>query len=734
MSSPGDVLVRIDTIEEELRDLSDEVRSLRLRVDAVAAGAAAASAPVTAPGPRVEARPASTPQSRVSVPPAAAEPLRAAEALRVTPPRPPQPPAPPRPPRRTAADLARDWDLLGARGFAIVGGAVTALGIVLLFVLAANRGWITPAMRVGIGVVASAAAVGAGFWVRSRYGQLQASVGAVGAGICGSYACLAAAAARYDLVPDWLALPLAAVIAAVAVAIALAWSSELVAVLGLLGAALAPGLQAIDTGMTSPAAAFSVIVLAATVPLAILRRWSTLLVSTAAVVTGQVAWLAHASHHAADAGTVAVVAALVLVGLAAAVLLQLRAETSDLDPLASSFALASVGITLLIVRELFDDERQMGVALATAAVVFAATWAVLRVRQPALALVLGVSALALAAVASADVLTGTGLAVTWAAESALLSLLAWRLRDARLQLMALGYAALAAANALANNRPDVIFHDPVSAHAALSAASVAVAVIAAGLLAPVQTGARTETGLLAWLAAVRAELAKHHLAIREWLVFAGAALGTYAAALALVSVSFQEGHVAATILAATVGVAVTAAASRRVSVGLVAASFAWLSGVFVVAATFDVDEFGTGFSDRSYGGWALIAASFGALAGGYLFQRLYPKPGAPVVPGIAALRLSSACPPGWHWSHLPFRSSGRPGSAIASSFLALVFLALSASVFRSERHRDTATVMWGLGIAALLGSEWLVIDDLVWRSGRLCGHGSPDRPPRPAAA
>ena len=115
-------------------------------------------------------------------------------------------PAKPARTRRTAAQLAADWDLLGPRGFAIIGGAVTAFGIILLFVLAANRGWITPAMRVAFGACVSAAAVGVAFWVRSRYGQLQMSLGAAGAGIAGGYATLAAAAARYDLVPDWLAL------------------------------------------------------------------------------------------------------------------------------------------------------------------------------------------------------------------------------------------------------------------------------------------------------------------------------------------------------------------------------------------------------------------------------------------------------------------------------------------------------------------------------------------------
>ena len=92
--------------------------------------------------------------------------------------------------------------------------------------------------------------------VRRRYGQMLTSLGAVGAGIAGGYASLAAATARYDLVPDWLALPLAGLIAVVAVLIALGWDSEIVAGIGLLGSALAPGLQAtrqrISSGCLSP--------------------------------------------------------------------------------------------------------------------------------------------------------------------------------------------------------------------------------------------------------------------------------------------------------------------------------------------------------------------------------------------------------------------------------------------------------------------------------------------------
>ena len=346
-----------------------------------------------------------------------------------------------------------DWDLLGPRGFAIIGGAVTAFGIILLFVLAANRGWITPAMRVAFGACVSAAAVGVAFWVRSRYGQLQMSLGAAGAGIAGGYATLAAAAARYDLVPDWLALPLAGGLAAVAVVIAIAWSSETVAAIGLLGAALAPALQAIDTGLSWPSVAFAVIILAATVVLAVPRRWHELLIGIGVVVGAQVALLALDADASAGAGTTAVLASFVLVVLAAGVWLQLVSGKTDLDPLASSFVLAAVGLALLLVRPLWDVDRNQGYALAGAAVVWAGAWLALRRVQPALALVLGVSSLSLAAVATADLLSGTSLAITWAAEALLLSFVALRVRDARLQATALVYCAITAAHVLLVDAP-----------------------------------------------------------------------------------------------------------------------------------------------------------------------------------------------------------------------------------------------------------------------------------------
>ena len=153
-----------------------------------------------------------------------------------------------------------------------------ALGIGLFFVLAANRGWIDDRGRVALGAAASVLVFGAGLLLRSRYGQYWSAVAAVAAGLAGAYATLAAAAARYDLVPDALALPLAAVIAAAGTVVAIRWRSQVIAAIGLLGAALAPALQAIDTEMTWESAAFAVIVLVAVGAVTVSRAWHELLI------------------------------------------------------------------------------------------------------------------------------------------------------------------------------------------------------------------------------------------------------------------------------------------------------------------------------------------------------------------------------------------------------------------------------------------------------------------------
>ena len=496
---------RLDTIERRIDALREELGEVRAiaRAGAVEPRRAAKGAVEQPPvdGASAPARPRVEPDAqRPSHPPIVVPPAQPAAS----------------PSRPTAGELIERWQLLGPRGFAIVGGAVTALGIGLLFVLAANRGWIGPAERVLLGAVASALVFGAGLLVRARYGQLLAALAAVGAGTAGAYATLAAASARYDLVPDALALPLAGAIAALTTAVALAWGSQILAGIGLVGSALAPALQAIDTGMTPAAAAFAVIVLAATAVIAAKRDWEPLLGDRRrdrrraddrshrrsglgggrrrrrgrACARGRPPGLGHSPPPRPRRD---------------------RPAPAGGDPAAGRDGNRHCSRR----RELLAEGPDRGLVLLAAGGMWAGAWLALQGRDRSLALVVGTSSLALVAVATAELVSDDALTLAWAAQAILLSVLASRLRDARLQAGGLVYLALATGHALVVDAPPSMLFDPFRADAGASIAlgAVALAALVAGVVAPARHVVATEAGVLAFLASVRTFLETHRTRI-----------------------------------------------------------------------------------------------------------------------------------------------------------------------------------------------------------------------------
>jgi hypothetical protein len=693
----------------KLRDELEDMRGLVAAEEGELPPEPAAPATVApAPTPHVERRVG----PRTTVAPTAPAPTAPAPAL---PPPPPRAAAAPKPPRRTFGQLARDWDLTGARGFAIAGGAVMALGIGFFFVLATNRGWIDERARVALGATASALAFGAGLLLRARYGQYWSALAAVGAGIAGAYATLAAATARYDLVPDALALPLAGAIAAVGTVVAVRWHSQVIAAIGLLGAALAPALQSIDTEMTWESAAFAVIVLVAAAALCVPRVWTELLVAASVVVGLQVEWLVADAPSPPGAGTVAVAAALALTLLGVSVGRRLARRGLDLDALALGYASVAFGVSLALVAQLFEDRGDRGTAFLVAGAVWALVFAGLQlVRLPDLALVVGVGALALAAVGTADVLAGATLTVVWAAQSLALTVIAWRLGDARLRLTGIAYAALAAAQALGTDAvPGIMFDESGDRlGAVLPLASVAAALAAAGQLVPDPYVPRTETGLLAFVRAVRVGFVRRRAGIAETLGFAAAAFATLAAAFALTAASFQWGHVAASALAAIVGAVVLGVAGRRQSLRLAVASYVWLAVVLLEALAFDVDAFYDDDMLLSDGGWSVASAAAGLLGGAYAHRILHAnRRGADVllgiVAGVAAVSTSIA---------IGFLTDTERGAGSGFLVAAVAYGALAAGVFRRDGMRNASTVLWSFGLVFLVGAEAALVTDDVGRT------------------
>ncbi|HET8741852.1 MAG TPA: DUF2339 domain-containing protein [Gaiella sp.] len=674
---------RIDLLELDLRRVQRELQVLRREARAATTETpepAAAPAPAPVPRPVVPARP-----------PAQEGPTR------------------PQPSVDLGARLAR-LDLLGARGLAIAGGAVTALGITLLFVLATERGWIGPVERVGAGALVSALVFGAGLVLRRRYGQIAAALAAVGAGIAGGYATLAAATVLYELVPDAAALGIAAAIAGLAVAVSLAWGSQLVAALGLVGAACAPALEALDAGIGAVGVAFGVVVLGATAVVAVRRRWARLLVAVLGVVGAEAAWLAAADAPAGTPATLAVTGALIGVVLVSASAWQVTGNERALSVVAGPMVLAAFGSVLLSGQALFDTAADRAGWLAVGASAFALGWLALRRVQPDFALVLAAGSLGLVAVAVANVVSDDGLTLSWAAESAVLSLLALRFRDARLQLAALGYLALATAHLVTVTEPfgELFAGASVDASTAIPTFAVAAAATTAGLLAPHGYTVTGEVGMLAFLGSVRAALLAGRARVVETLVAGASTLGVVAFGILAVSLDVPGGHLALGAVAALVALAGTVVAPRRRARGLAVAS---LAGSFLVVAEATAYDFAE-LPDH-WGAPSLLVAAAGLLAAGVLVRVGWETPArlglasgaAATVAFVASFAALDALVP-----DLP-ATAARVWATFGTSAIAVAYLVPAAWALRRPRLRNLATTLWALGLVALLAAELVAADD-----------------------
>jgi hypothetical protein len=279
--------------------------------------------------------------------------------------------------------------------------------------------------------------------------------------------------------------------------------------------------------------------------------------------------------------------------------------------------------------------------------------------------------------------------------------------------MGIGYAVLATAHALGvEGRPDLLFEE-LADHltAVLPLAASAVALVAVGVLVPREYRARTEAGLLAFVGGLRTQLAAHREGLREAFVFAGGAVGTLAASFAFVAISFEWGHVAASVVGAIVGAIFLGVAGRLRSDGLAVASLLWLGVVLAEAAGFDASSFEDGaFEVTSVGGWSVVAASAGLVGGSYALRLSQAERRAfDVVCGIS---VGIAFWAGMLGVGLVSVSDTREG--IGLLVVTVAMLGLAAGVFRMSALRNFATTLWALGLISLIGAEGLLISDGVW--------------------
>jgi uncharacterized membrane protein len=667
---------RIARLEDEVRRLDRELESLRPRT--------------------IEPKPAPAPKPAAPAP-VVSKPAPARPAPSVA----PSPSVP-----RISFDPA---DLLGARALAWVGGAVTLLGVAFFYVLAVNRGWIGPEVRIALGAIASSLALGAGLWLQRRFGVTHAALGAVGAGIAGYYATLLAATELYHLLPAPAALVVAAAIAAVGVGLSLLWSEQILAGLGLVGAIAVPALAIPDSGLTHVGTAFAVIVFAAAAAVAVARRWLPMLVVAALGSGAQVAALVRTTD-GADGRVVAIAGVFCLLLLATGLAWQLRAGR-ELDPAATGFALASAGFAFssawFLLRKEAQDPRAEGIALLVAAAVYGIPALLVRRRSVDFASVLGALALAIGAVAVADLLSGATLTYAWSAEAVVLAWLAYRYAP-RFQLPALAYLVLAVWHTLAvDAQPKAIF--TVSAHPASGVPSLLAvlgAALAVGLLSP--GDGPVDRGLAADLGEARPYT-------RSAMLVLGSLLAADVVALLVLAAfgadGFDRAQVVITGLWSLAGLAVVVLGVRRSAVATML-GFAWLAAVFCKAIGYDWHTVGPHLAS-----WSFLCCGAALLLAGFLFRALSKSreealiavpavtaPTALVLGVVAAAELLG----------FTLDNGATRGFGLGLLALAAVYAGLAATVFSRPRLRSLSRLHWGLAVPVLWAAEAALIDNHGW--------------------
>jgi uncharacterized membrane protein len=366
---------------------------------------------------------------------------------------------PPRPPI--------DWSkvmeqLFAARTLAWAGGVATLLGVVLLFVLAASRGWVTAPMRVGLGVFVSLVMLVVSVELDRRKWRADAILSAAGVGIAGLYATLWASASLYDFVSAVPASALAGVIAALAVGVAIRLKQEPLAIFGISAAMLAPVLVSQD--VTSYGVLYASVMLAATMPLYVRFAWRWLITAAWLVGLGEAVTLLIVSRHDTGFGSAVVAIATVTILFVCLMFLVelMPSQRKRISPLgwaaaSSAFTLSLGGVFLYADTRHADGHSLAGITLlgvmAAWALCAALPYALKRPHAD-LTDVMAAFSLTLAATATGLLLGGAALVSTWAAQSAMLVVAAERIarrsrtRQIRITIAAGVYLALATASSI----------------------------------------------------------------------------------------------------------------------------------------------------------------------------------------------------------------------------------------------------------------------------------------------
>jgi uncharacterized membrane protein len=283
------------------------------------------------------------------------------------------------PPAPRSARLS--WDALvdsGEGWLARVGVALLVVGLILLFRYAADRGWLTPEMRVAMGLALGAGLlIGGVFLFRERrlYRQILA-----GGGITILFITGLAASELYHLISGLAALVFFAAVAATAFTIAARQQESIIATVGSVGALLPPAFLLEDTTRGVVLWLYMALIIAGSGTLFSLRNWERPLAFGAVI---SVAALFHPVPADRPYVQIAALIACAVCWIAYAALPLIRARTRVRDtpllspellvllPTVITIGLAAV-VEAFIVRHGYGFEATAGIGAAALAVL--AVW------------------------------------------------------------------------------------------------------------------------------------------------------------------------------------------------------------------------------------------------------------------------------------------------------------------------------------------------------------------------
>ena len=351
-----------------------------------------------------------------------------------------------------------DWERLLARNwFAIIGAVALVVGIGFFLKMAFDNNWIGDTGRVVLGVALGLALLGVGEYSQRRVPIWAQPVTAAGTVIL--YLSIYAAFGLYQLIRPDVALLFLALVVALAALLALRYESIIIALLGIIGAFLAPALLGADLPDVRLALAYILVVDAGILAISTFRNWRWFnLVGWAGTYGVFFFWTSRFSNYDPVMAQIGLTGMFLILAAATSLFHLLWRRTPGIPDLAL-MTLNAVAFFALTYHVLWDDYREWFGLIAVGLALFYALLAFVAIRRPSTPAEMALFALPIAIVfltiAVPLQLTGVWITVAWVAEGAALVGTAfllgrWQMRAFGLGVLAVGLGHLVVIDLLMN--------------------------------------------------------------------------------------------------------------------------------------------------------------------------------------------------------------------------------------------------------------------------------------------